>query len=431
MKTTILKFALLFICLFTTCENIFSCSMYKITLNGKTIVGTNFDAYYTTPNVWFEIGTETGKIGVAFSGGRQDGANGIAPQSGMNEAGLAFSRLASATPKRSENAVLGKNEITNPTQYLKAILHNCKNIEEVQAYISNFDHSFFTEDVFIYIEKSGKYLVVEPYTMTVGNDANYVLSNFCPSVTDEASALKITRYRNGVNFLKNNIDTSLQFCKMLSDTMHVCRKKIGDGTLLSSNWDLKNGIFNLYFYHDYKNTVQFNVKDELAKGNHSLEITTLFPQNAEFERLKNYRIPQNTPLLMQFLIFSMCFFFFSFVYFLFSYFKSKKEDKSYTKLIFSILNIIIFYYMFVLGRTMYVFYFPAPYKDYKFSMLNIAAYIPFLILMSIGILLVFNRKIWKENTWHLFSKILFTANNILYLVWIGLFAYWDLFDVFG
>ncbi len=26
-----------------------SCSMYKITKDGKTIVGTNFDAYYLTP----------------------------------------------------------------------------------------------------------------------------------------------------------------------------------------------------------------------------------------------------------------------------------------------------------------------------------------------------------------------------------------------
>jgi len=35
--------------------------------------------------------------------------------------------------------------------------------------------------------------------------------------------------------------------------------------------------------------VQFNLKDELAKGDHILEIPALFPANAEFEKLSNYQ----------------------------------------------------------------------------------------------------------------------------------------------
>jgi hypothetical protein len=77
--------------------------------------------------------------------------------------------------------------------------------------------------------------------------------------------------------------------------MHVCRKRNGDGTLLTAIWDLKNGTTNLFFYHDYNNSVQFNLKTELLKGDHIIEIPSLFPVNTEFERFATlylYRSPE-------------------------------------------------------------------------------------------------------------------------------------------
>ena len=52
----------------------------------------------------------------------------------------------------------------------------------------------------------------------------------------------------GVEFLKTKVDTTLQFYSALSDTMHVCRPKIGDGTLLTSIWDLNALHVDLFFY---------------------------------------------------------------------------------------------------------------------------------------------------------------------------------------
>ena len=77
-------------------------------------------------------------------------------------------------------------------------------VEEVKKYIEQYDHSIFIDDVFIYIDSSGKYLVVEPYQLIEGNNPNYVLSNFCPSITDNENARNLERYRNGEDFLKNN-----------------------------------------------------------------------------------------------------------------------------------------------------------------------------------------------------------------------------------
>jgi len=240
--------------------------MYKLTADGKTMVGCNEDAWRTTSRIWFQNARNPLEYGTAFTGSRVVGQNKYAPQSGMNEVGLVFSRLGSYYPK--QNLPLGeKKEITNEVDFLTDILHNCATVDEVKKYMEQYDHSVFIDDVFMYIDSTGKYLVVEPYNLIIGNDRNYVLSNFCPSITDNQNARRLERYRNGADYLKSHqANASLDFCRSLSDTMHVCRSRNGDGTLLTSIWDIQKGNINLYFYHDYDSTVQFNLVEELEKG---------------------------------------------------------------------------------------------------------------------------------------------------------------------
>ena len=88
------------------------------------------------------------------------------------------------------------------------------------------------------------------------------------------------------------------------------------------------------------------------------------------------------------------------------------------------------YYANVLSNNQAIFYFPSPYHDWRFSILNIAAYIPFLMLILIVPLIVQNIKVFKTTTWTTFSKYLFTLNSLTYLALIFMFAYWKLYNVF-
>jgi hypothetical protein len=415
---------------FTAVQNSFACSGYKITKGNRTILGSNEDAWRLTPHIWFEKKTVNSNFGAAFTGSRYDGANGYAPQSGMNEMGLAFERLASYHP--TQERFTNRKTISNPTQYLKDILHTCKSVEEVKEFISKYDHSYFIEDVFIYVDKSGKYLIVEPYTLTIGNKPTYVISNFCPSITPEKNANKLDRYRNGVAFLKNGIDTSLAFCTALSDTMHVCRKKIGDGTLLSSIWDLNNGTVNLYFYHNYKKTVQFNLNEELKQGDHSIAIDTLFPPNPEFEKLRNFKTPKDSILIGAFIVAAAGFFLLTSIFFLIQYFRRKERKKyAYIQLLLFPLGLILFYYMFVLSGSVNVFYFPAPYKDPTNVLKSLTSYIPLLLLLLIVPFSLINYRLFKEYSWSVIAKWIFTVNNLIFIILIGLFSYWRFYNIFN
>ncbi len=426
-KSILSKYLFFILFFFFVSEKAIACSMYKITLGTKTMVGCNEDAWRLTFAIWFETGKPDAPYGAAFTGSRLDGENGTAPQSGMNEHGLSFSRLASATPENQKNKQAGKKEIQNPTAYLKDILHQCKTVEEVQAYISNYDHSFFSEDVFIYIDRSGKYLVVGPFTMQVGQDPTYVLSNFCPSATADSEALKLDRYRNGVELLNHKTDTTLEFCRSVSDTMHVCREKIGDGTLLTSIWNLRDGLVNLYFYHDFEHTVQFNLADELAKGDHQIEIPGLFPPNEEFEKLANYKTPKNSLVMMLFVISSGLLFLFTAIFFLMRSFLKRKEGGTNIQRALVLWSVVLFYYTFVLATNINLFYFPAPYHDYSSGLVTATSYIPFVMLLLIIPVIRFNFSIFKENSWRFFSKGLLVLNTSLYVVLIGLFFYWGFY----
>lgn len=413
---------------FVVIQDGIACSGYKITIGNRTIFGSNHDAWFTTPHIWFETAT-IDKYGAAFTGSRFDGENGYAPQSGMNEMGLVFERLVAYHPKQATFA--NRKPISNPTKYLKDILHNCKTVEEVQEYISKYDHSYFIEDVFIYVDKSGKYLIVEPYKLTIGNDPTYVIANFCPSITPEQNAKKLDRYRNGVAFIKSGFDTTLKFCTDLLDTMHVCRNKIGDGTLISSIWDLNNGTVNLYFYHDFKTTVQFNLSEELKKGDHIIAVETLFPYNPEFEKLRLFKTPKDSILIGVFIVASAAFFLLTSIFFLFQYFRKKQNKRySYIQLLLFPIGLILFYYMIVLSGSVKVFYFPAPYKDPTNVFVSLTSYIPFLLLLLILPFSVINYRLLKNNSWSYLGLGLFTINNLIYIILIGLFSYWKFYDIY-
>ena len=427
-NTQIARLILFTILIFCVIQDSIACSGYKITIGNRTFFGSNHDAWFTTPQIWFENAT-IDKYGAVFTGARFDGENGYAPQTGMNEMGLAFERLVAYHPKQENFA--DRKTISNPTKYLKDILHACKSVEEVQEYISKYDHSYFIEDVFIYVDKSGKYLIVEPYKLTIGNEPTYVIANFCPSITPEQDAKKLERYRNGVAFIKKGIDTTMEYCTALLDTMHVCRKKIGDGTLLSSIWDLNNGTVNLYFYHDYEKTVQFNLSEELKKGDQIIAIETLFPKNPEFEKLRNFKTPKDSKLIGVFIVFAAGFFILTSIFFLTQFIRTREPKKySYIQLLLFPIGLFLSYYMYVLIGPVNVFYFPAPYKDPTNNLISLTSYIPFLLPLLLLYFSVIYYRLMREKSWSSLAKWLFTINNLIYIILIGLFVYWKFYEIF-
>ncbi len=409
-----------------------ACSMYKITVDNKTMVGSNQDAWRTTTCIWFKNPQNPSEYGACFTGSRKVGPNIFVPQSGMNTEGLVFSRLVAYHPEMDVD-LRNKKPIRNEVDYLTKILQSCRTIEDVRQFIEAYDYSIFIDDVYIYIDQSGDYLIVEPYQMIKGNDPTYVLANFCPSITTNQNARLQERYKNGEDYLKaNTVNTSLEFCRSMSDTMSVCRDRNGDGTLLTSIWDTDKGLVNLYFYHSFDQTKQFNISEELKKGDHLISIPELFPVNQEFERLKSYKTPFNTPILrVTLVLLGGVLLILSAIYFISFIRRFKQEQKHLIKLSLALINAGLFYYMFILATNINIYYFSAPYYDYSSKIVTYYSYMPLLLLLVIGPIIYYSIKYVKQHniTWTL--KSIMTLNIGIYILLIGAFSYWGLYDLFG
>ena len=216
--------------------------------------------------------------------------------------------------------------------------------------------------MFIYTDRNGNYLIVEPYKLIDGNDPNYVLANFCPSITTDEMARNQERYKNGKDYLKTHpIRVDLESLSALSDTMHVCRSRNGDGTLLTSLWNPDKGLVNLYFYHNYDSSVQFDISEMLAKGDTLISISSLFPVNEEFERLANYKTPFNTPSIRITLALLGALLPILTLYFAFVFIKNKEAKLRKVLLTMGVLNLLLAGFFFILATTIGIFYFDAPF----------------------------------------------------------------------
>lgn len=432
-----LVFFLLLLIVLLHGKNAFSCSMYKITIDGKTIVGNNEDSWRTTSKIWFEE-KSSDKFGVAYVGYSEKPH----PDGAINEFGLVFDAFTA----RHKKNVPPKDQNKKDFSYLKlkTIMQECKTVDEVYLYLEKLNLTIlngsplFYGSMLLFIDKSGKYLVVEADKMTFGNESEFVLSNFSVADTKDISTVKIKRYWNGVNFLKNNqADTTLSFCTRLADTMSVNRKKIGDGTLYTTIYDLKNGIIYTYFFHDFTKVVTFNLTEELNKGNHSYIFSDLFPENKGYIDFVNYKTPQNSDLILWTLIISCILFLISSLYFIIVFLKSifkngvKKPAYNNLKLGLALLLPILSYYSLVLIKNQAIFYFPSPYSDDGSSFANPTSYLPIILLTLIIPLVIINFRVFKLDSWSHFSKWLFVANNFMFTILLGIYGYWDLFNVFN
>ena len=412
-----------------TCWHVSACSMCKVTINGRTYLGNNEDSWRIGARIWFEKAI-VGKLGALYVGY----ANRF-PQGGMNQAGLAFDGLTIYPQKVKVDST--KKTVTNFSAFIKHIMQTCRTVDDVRQYACQFNRHALPDGELLFADQSGRYLVMEPDTMLVGNDKNYIIANFCPSTTSEKEKLNWGRYRRGREYINNHqLDTSTNYCLALVDTMHECRPKLGDGTMYSSVADLQTREFNLYFYHDYKHTLKFNLDEELTKGDHVLDMATLFPNNGEYEKLTNYKVPQNDTFILTFLFCCGGVLLFSSLFFLTSYLGRKDRaahrQDLYTgvRLVLFVTSSLLVYYVSVLVKNPAIFYSPAPYQDFKLSMLTIAAYIPFLLLAAIFPLTRINFKLAYTAAWRNPSILLFTLNNLIYLTLISLFAYWGLYNIF-
>ncbi len=260
-----------------------SCSMYKITKNGKTIVGNNEDWLSPNSQFWFEVGVAD-TYGVMYMGLLNNFAQGA-----INEAGLVFDGFSN--PELAVENTEGKKDIPIGTA-IKNIMQTMSTVEEVKTYIETINLSSLTSSQVVFVDKSGTYLIIEGDALILGEEEEKAFSNFYYSQVTSEEEVELENFQNGLQFLKTSEgDASLGYC---SDVMKSLSSDALFGTQYSTIYDLETLKVRIYLFHEYSQFVEIDLLSELKKGNHTTMIPELFPaESTGYYHYKKYNNEEN------------------------------------------------------------------------------------------------------------------------------------------
>lgn len=260
-----------------------ACSMYKITKNGKTIVGNNEDWLSPNSQFWFESG-KAGTYDVMYMGLLNNFAQGA-----INEAGLVFDGFAN--PELPIKNSKGKLAIPIGDAVRKT-MQTMSTVEEVKSYMQIINLSSLSRSQLVFVDTSGTYLIVEGDELIIGEEQEKAFSNFYYSQIVSEEEVELANFKQGLKFLKaSEGNSSMQYC---SDVMNSLANTKLFGTQYSTIYDLNTLKVRIYLFHDYSQFIELDLNEEFKKGNYKVMIADLFPEKSiGYQHYQKYNDAEN------------------------------------------------------------------------------------------------------------------------------------------
>jgi hypothetical protein len=253
--------------IFLAASPAFPCTVFCISDGKNAFAGNNEDYFDPATRMWFVPG-EKGRHGRVYFGF----ANGF-PQGGMNDAGLFFDGLA-----------LDREEVSSELPAFDGNLSDramaeCASVEEVVALFEKYDRDFLAQAQLLFADRTGDAAVIEGNAIVRKKGRYLTSTNFRASKTARSTPAACDRYRISSRMLAGEGEVTVDLCRRVLAATH---QEAPAATLYSNVCDLTRGKVHLYHFHDYANPVVVDLAAELAKGAHSVEISSLFPENYAF-----------------------------------------------------------------------------------------------------------------------------------------------------
>ena len=200
----------------------------------------------------------------------------------MNEKGLVFDGFAT-----DPNKV--KNSLDKPNvpfgQLIGKVMSECATVDEVLEIFDKYNLAFMDRFMLLFADAKGDSVIIEGDTVIRKKGKYQVITNFYQSETRKEDIHIICgRYPIATAMLEDADDISVDLAKRVLAATH---NEEPYPTLYSNVYDLKRRIVYLYHFHNFQNEVVIDLKAELAKGAHRLDLPDLFPRTFVAENFKN------------------------------------------------------------------------------------------------------------------------------------------------
>ena len=242
------------------------------TLDGTTFFGSNEDNEKADTNIWF-LPAEEGKYGGVYLGYNDGFAQG-----GMNDRGLCFD--GASTPR--SNLRFHPKKKAYEGNLIKKVMEECATVDEVVKMIDDYQFTVLQKQgQLMFADASGDAVVVggpgkrsRDIDVLRKKKSYMVLSNFFPGNPKKGGYPCI---RHSVATQMFDLDATPSTDNLVSILKAVHLEGSETATVYSNIFDLNHKTMKVYYFHNYKEVVEFKLEDELKKGPHSYKIRSLFP----------------------------------------------------------------------------------------------------------------------------------------------------------
>lgn len=415
MKKVIFSF-LLILLLFANVSIACACTAFSVTEDGIVMVGNNEDGLYKDGDkdakVWF-LPAENRKFGRMFFGFKPAG-----PECGMNEKGLFFDWIASLESKAAPES---PEKINYPGSLGEKILEECSTVSQALEIYEKYNEPVFGYATIMLADSMGESALV-----TWDWEKNEL------SVTKKQGDFQTIGHGYQIvhDELANNSTISAERARKLLDLAHQ-----EDLTIYSNVFDLNKKEVTVYYLHNYDDSVQFNLEDELRKGKHLYNLYDLFPQQKYKMPLQDYFFKVFSRGEINLLFLLTLVFIAPFIalpaYWLSGRYSKKNRTKradgkssrmSWTVILLnSILGLLLLYLI-----TRYApFLAKYGYELMGKSFANLPVYMIFMTVAQI-LVLVFA---WKQKLWNVILRVVLSITTIYAVYFIVLLQSWNLLTV--
>lgn len=231
--------------------NLYSCTVFSVSNADTALFGNNEGYWPGYKTLYWVIPASDNSFGRICFGYQGEAL----VQGGMNEKGLAFDWVASL---ESSGYELNDTLITLETSLSEKMLAEASTVDEAIAYYKKYNEPFFLTAQILLADKNGDAAIVG-------------WQNGKLNIEKKNGKALVLGYKDSValNSLKSVEPINAQNCATILSK--VLQRGI-IATCYSNTFNLKTGEIYVYNFLETDNSIRLNLKEELAKGAHSVNL---------------------------------------------------------------------------------------------------------------------------------------------------------------
>jgi hypothetical protein len=251
---------------------LFPCTVFYAARGNIVLAGNNEDFLNAEAYIQF-LPSKDGNYGRIYFGFFYEPTR-ITPFGGLNEEGLFYdiASLNSISLEKVPEGEIFKDDIVDK------IMKECATIDEVINVVHKYSNFLYmTNAQIMFGDKFGNSVIIERDKIIFKDGTFQIMTNF--RQTDEQfkkGNIPCGRYEIANSLLKESPEISKELFQKVLESVH---QEGWYATVYSNIYDLRNGIIYFYYFHNFFEEVQLDVSKELAKGERTVKISSLFKNN--------------------------------------------------------------------------------------------------------------------------------------------------------